>query len=135
MKTITTILITLIFSATAFSQNCSTIYFAPKKAKGREYRIYMNEKLVGTIGYDENFEFKIFSEGRISYVLLYGVNSRIFGSVDVKNGNVYYLSVNGTFAKCEKVDKENGEKLLAKNKTTIKEEEDLKNPIGKLTTK
>ena len=59
---------------------------------------------------------------------------RTIASIDVKNGNTYYMEIKGQPATQVKVvDKTNGEKLFNKNETTIKEEEDLKNPIGKLS--
>lgn len=135
MKIFTIILVFTFCSVTVFSQNCSTINFVTKKSKGRTYAIYLNQQLVGTIGHDENLEFKICSEGRISVIILMGM-FRTTASIDIKNGNTYYMEIKGQPSMQAKVvDKKIGEELFNKNATTIHGEEDIKNPIGKLPIK
>ena len=117
-----------------YGQNYSIINFVTNNClKQFTFNIYLNEQLVGTIGQNENLEYKIFSEGRISIILISG-SGRLTQLIDIKRGNAYYfeIKVDGWNVKYEVIEQAKGEELFCKNVNTIKAEEDKTHPIAKM---
>jgi S1-C subfamily serine protease len=127
MKTIFFTLLTIL-TLQLSSQSFSTINFVNNFSKNLNFQIYLNEQLAGSLNKDENLECKIYSEGRISIIIITGTE-RITGTIDVKQGNTYYYKL--SFGSFKLVDEEKGKNIYAKNSNTIKMEEDRKNPICK----
>jgi len=113
-------------------QDYATINFVVGKCvKKAAFSIYLNEKLVGVVGKDENFEYKIYSQGRIAVKIL--VNNWPFhGTLDVESGNTYYYELNyASFRQRNApVDEEKGKVMFSENATTKTAEEDKSNPVG-----
>ncbi len=112
------------------AQDYSTINFVNCYSKNTNFEIYLNQHLVGSIFGGENLEFKMYSEGRITVVLILN-KERITRSMDVKNGNTYYFQMQ--FGAFKEVDEERGKIILAKSTNTILAEEDIDDPICKLS--
>lgn len=103
------------------------------------FTIYLNEQQIGTIKRHENLSYKIYSEGRITVNLIIppvpGVSNRVTTTIDVKSGNTYYMELGmaGYKIKAKLVDEEKGKASFAKNESTIKDEEDIRRPVGKIS--
>ena len=94
-------------------------------------KIYINDNSISAIKQFENLEFKMYSEGRISIVII--VNSmRYTSTIDIKKGNIYYFEINPV-GKYREVEAPTGKEFLTKITNTIKVEEDRNNPIFKST--
>ncbi len=133
MKTILTILFT-IFTFSVIAQNFSTINIVNTFPRDYTFYIYLNDQLAGMLKKNENLEYKIYSEGRISVRIVLGEN-RITESIDIKKGNTYYYRlsiINIANISFKLVDEEKGKIIYAKNTNLIKAEEDKKHPLGKL---
>ena len=60
---------------------------------------------------------------------------RFTKSIDVKPGNTYYFELTHFIGKVktEPIDEKKGKEIFDGNKTTIQGEEDINNPIGKIS--
>jgi len=127
MKALFSIILTIL-TLQLSAQSFSTINFVNNFSKNLNFIIYLNEQLVGSLNRNENLEYKIYSEGRISIIIITG-QERITGTIDVKKGNTYYYQL--SYGNFKLVDEEKGKSIFAKNEITIKAEEERKNPINK----
>jgi S1-C subfamily serine protease len=119
---------TLVFIFNTYAQNTSTINFVAFKDYGWVFSIYLNEQLVGTIGKNENLEYKLTSEGRISVIII-AQSQRYTGFLDVKKGGTYYYVVSAYPNKQGVTDSKRGQEIFASNANTLKAEEDKKRPL------
>lgn len=109
-------------------QDYSIINFVPYQStlyngKSIIYSIYVGKQNAGTIAYNENLQFKIYSEGRITLIAGRPI------LIDVKKGNTYWVQMNPWNGKYGLTDEKTGEKLFKKNINTIYAVEDKNNPI------
>lgn len=125
------IFISLPFQSKA-QDDFSTIHFVMNKTPNViSYKLYLNDHFIFPLQDDENYSYKIFSEGRIALDIIVNTG-RVTRSIDVKNGNSYYFEINGFSGKFELIDTETGKKLFSNNPKTYTGEEDIYNPIGDL---
>ncbi len=102
------------------------INFVPVDRRFNEkyvYSIDVGQKFIKDIRYNENLQFKIYSEGRVT---LSAFRSTI---VDVKKGTTYWLLMDPSVNKFELVEEEKAISFFNKNVTTLYEEEDKENPV------
>lgn len=121
------------FTFQLIAQNHSTINFTTQVPKKSIYSIFINGKMVTTIGENDNLEYKLYSEGRIT-IILANMAEKIIKTIDVKNGNTYYFCIenHGLILKYDFADEKKGKKMMEKNSNTLKLEEDKNNPYNKL---
>lgn len=118
----------IVATITSFGQesNYSIINFM---GTDQSYNIYLNDKRIGGINKGENLEFKIYSEGLITVLAI--ATLRTTHSIEISNGNVYYLRL--WVGQIQSLSEDKGKAVLNKKiKKTIKVEEDKSKPIGKI---
>lgn len=136
MKKLFTSILICLFALSASAQNYSTINFVTNKVSGKNsFTVYLNQTLAGTLNKDENLSYKIYSEGRITVSVVLLIGMRFTKSIDVKPGNTYYFELTHFIGKVktEPIDEKKGKEIFDGNKTTIQGEEDINNPIGKIS--
>lgn len=117
----------IIFSKTL--KDYSIINFLTNRCtKDNSFSIYLNEQLVGSINQNENLEYKVYSEGRISVTLIIN-SSRVTKTIDVSNNNTYYFEISNLNGKYELVDEETGMGYLSKVTNTVKAGESKRQPL------
>lgn len=109
-------------------QDYSIINFVPypmtiSNGKATIYTIGVGGQNAGTIAYNENLQYKIYSEGRITAIAGRDI------LLDIKKGNTYWVQLNPMNGKFGLTDERTGERIYKKNIRTIYAEEDRNNPI------
>lgn len=119
-KAFLTLVIT-IFSLGLFAQEqgFSTINFVAFGAK-----IYVNNQFIGGTNNKEILQYKMYSEGRMTITVLFGLNNRNSLTIEFKHGNNYYYE----YIRGDLVSEEKAKKWMEKY-PIIKAEEDLTNPF------
>lgn len=94
------------------------------------YEVYVNGRLMSTIGRDENLRLKVYSEGRLSISTNNGVNVyKLF--LDAKNNEEYFVLVNlGRIQDDESI----SDLYMKDVKNTIERSEDPNRPFNQQTT-
>ncbi len=108
-------------------EGTSIINFISKKtniAGAPSYKIYLNDKLVGSVNERENFKYSMFSSGRIT-VMLIANEVRRTNTIDVKQGSTNYFSISAN----EVISEEKGKNMLEKVENTIDMHEEKTRPI------
>jgi hypothetical protein len=101
----------------------SIINFVPfpmKIANGKSmiYTIGLGNRVIGTIAYNENLQYKIYSEGRAT-VIAGGAFL-----LDIKKGSTYWIELNPRSGNYGVTNEKAGLKLFKKNVNTLYVEED-----------
>ncbi len=131
MKKIAFVFLTVL-AFQSFAQDYSTINFVTNKcSKDWKYEIYLNDKFVSDINFDENLEYKIYSEGRVT-VTIFVYYNRFSKTIEITNGNTYYFEISDKDKKYDFIDESTAKQYLAKNPTMRKFDENKTDPIVKL---
>jgi S1-C subfamily serine protease len=144
------LLVLMMSSLASFGQNnYAEINFMPFIVKmyrsgytNSSLKIYINDRLITTMRYDEILNYKIYSKGRIGFTLI-DQTSKTSGVIDISENKTYYVVIAHSYKDDKKniyrnqeISKEVAEELKAnysEYKKTVNLEEDINDPIGTIS--
>lgn len=124
----------IIFALNAQNYSSTINFIVTKCPKNSFLTLYLNGQEIGIVRENENFEYKLYSEGRLTLYVKEGIYIVKQEIIDIEKNKTYYYelrSITGVNDKYEMINEEKGKGLISLTQKTIKAVEDKQNPLVK----